>query len=514
MSSIDGRKRKFDFQLRTKARTYFLRIFDEGEFFDWETKIKEAQGSLEKNDEDIEGEFSKGGNMYAEARVIFDGSTKVLEIGTDTARSKGGSIDAEYDSEQAYSNTNIALYIKSAGISVVNIAPEEVLYCGSQHVGAGVTLRPASMQFWGQVGKFQVDNQLHGVKHPLLLQCIPSDSANPDTPTSPAYVAMMESAADGAMIQRSLSLCFEKLARKDMHYFSMVNVSIVRDLEVRIDDRVVDKLLLFLKNSQFADGSTKVMHTNKRSGARKASQFEIDTTIFRRKKSSVVSKRISGHKRLPGKANTPKIFIMDMRVSDIALRATFSSSPGYHAEALSNIKMLHFTRLPLKMNEVHYENLYRSPEAIAQKLMWAYVRKIIFQLGGIVKSLSIFDTGGDMVGTARDGVRDFMNDPSALHGGTKQIAKSGAGLVGKAGGALGKSIVQITAGDEFLRAHFTARDEYSQKATTFRKGLSQGAYGLSHSIVEGVTGIVRSPVKEVQAVYDRGIAQKVHRRVK
>mmetsp|Transcript_2524 Transcript_2524/g.3852 ORF Transcript_2524/g.3852 Transcript_2524/m.3852 type:complete len:1451 (+) Transcript_2524:2370-6722(+) len=222
-----------------------------------------------------------------------------------------------------------------------------------------------------------------------------------------------------------------------------------------------------------------------------------------------------------------RLYLGSLRISPLHIEVTVKAS-GTPGNDVSNSPLvasivdsfggavLNLERVPIKISECTFDNVFERPEAVGMKLARHYVKEGAQATGRVLGHLNVLGNPLEMINSIKEGTRELLVGasqtllaPAAVEGGlsrgttslAKGLIQSVALGTSRMSGTLGNIITRFTS----VRAMYAHKIRKEQDAVpvTYAQGLRQGARLFGLRTASGVLGMFRMPLDEGK---DRGFS--------
>lgn len=396
------------------------------------------------------------GSGVLSVQVLPDGPTRVLQISDNFHRSVSGSPTSELEpNDQKTKQTEQELEVlvnldDGVGVSLVNRVPEELIFTTLSGINVHFTKTAASEVLELSIQSIQVDNQLLGTTHPVMLCVSPSsgDSGAADTGDAlqvnsvkvPSTLQLTQLFKHLMVTTRRFTVIVEeKLLLKLLHFFGFGESE--AELE-RLDENIHER-------------------PNENAGPIKRYYFENLKISLPQIKLSV----FTSHKLPP-----------DLK----ALKGTLGFPLIRFEDAVIN--MYPFTRV----------HPYETQEIIINDILKHFREELLSQAAQILGSVDFLGNPMGLLNDVTEGVSELIkygNVGGLIRNVTHGVSNSAAKFAGTLSDGLGKTMDNRHQSErEYIRYHGATSGEH----------LVAGIHGLAHGIIGGMTSIITSTVEGVK----------------
>ncbi|KAM3617296.1 uncharacterized protein V6R79_004435 [Siganus canaliculatus] len=399
------------------------------------------------------------GSGVLSVQVVPDGPTRVLQI-TDFNRRRTTTISPSTEREQILENVNkretdkeleiLVNLDEGLGVSLVNKVPEELVFTTLSGINVHFTRTMANEILELCIQNIQVDNQLLGTTHPVMLCVTPTSSDSSVCDSGPALQV------NSVKVPSSLLLT---------NLFKHLMVT-TRRFTVIIEEKLLLKLLSFFGYGQTEaeleklDENFHEKHSDD-AGPSKRYYFENLKISLPQVKLSV----FTSHKLPP-----------DLK----ALKGTLGFPLIRFEDAVIN--MYPFTRV----------HPYETQEIIINDILKHFREELISQAAQILGSVDFLGNPMGLLNDVTEGVSELIkygNVGGLIRNVTHGVSNSAAKFAGTLSDGLGKTMDNRHQSErEYIRYHGATSGEH----------LVAGIHGLAHGIIGGMTSIITSTVEGVK----------------
>ncbi|XP_028848635.1 vacuolar protein sorting-associated protein 13D isoform X2 [Denticeps clupeoides] len=398
------------------------------------------------------------GSGVLSVQVLPDGPTRVLQISDfNQRRMNRTSATTEEEqtkekSEKKLSEEELEVMINledGVGVSLVNKVPEELVFITLSGINVHFIRTAASQVLELSVLNIQVDNQLLGTTHPVML-CVTSGSSETTMDTGPALQV------NAVKVPSSLMLT-------DLFKHLMVTA---RKFTVIIEEKLLLKLLNF-----FGYGQTE------------AEVEKLDENLYEKPSEDAVALKRYYFENL--KISLPQIklsvFTSHKLPPDLkALKGTLGFPLIRFEDAIIN--MYPFTRV----------HPYETQEIIINDILKHFREELISQAAQILGSVDFLGNPMGLLNDVSEGVSELIkygNVGGLIRNVTHGVSNSAAKFAGTLSDGLGKTMDNRHQSErEYIRYHGATSGEH----------LVAGIHGLAHGIIGGLTSVITSTVEGVK----------------
>ncbi|XP_018606143.2 vacuolar protein sorting-associated protein 13D isoform X2 [Scleropages formosus] len=400
------------------------------------------------------------GSGVLSVQVLPDGPTRVLQI-SDFNQRRTARISPSTEEEKSKENKQKNLpeqelevlvnLHEGVGLSLVNKLPEELVFATLSGITVHFTRTAASQVLELSVQNIQVDNQLLGTTHPVVLCVTPSSSEG--TGTGDVGPALQVNAVK---VPSSLMLT-------ELFKHLMVTT---RRFTVIIEEKLLLKLLSFFGYGQVETEVEKLDENlyekaSEDGGTPKRYYFENLKISLPQVKLSV----FTSHK-LP----------LDLK----ALKGTLGFPLIRFEDAVIN--MYPYTRV----------HPYETQEIILNDILKHFREELISQAAQILGSVDFLGNPMGLLNDVTEGVSELIkygNVSGLIRNVTHGVSNSAAKFAGTLSDGLGKTMDNRHQSErEYIRYHGATSGEH----------LVAGIHGLAHGILGGLTSVITSTVEGVK----------------
>uniref|UniRef100_A0A8C1KFS4 Vacuolar protein sorting 13 homolog D n=1 Tax=Cyprinus carpio TaxID=7962 RepID=A0A8C1KFS4_CYPCA len=399
------------------------------------------------------------GSGVLSVQVLPDGPTRVLQISDFSQRRmnrSSPSTEEDQNKESALKKVpeeELEVLVnleEGVGLSLVNKLPEELVFATLSGIEVHFTHTAASQMLELTVKDIQVDNQLLGTTHPVMLCVTPGSSEN--------------SAVDsGCALQVNSVKVPSSLMLTDLYKHLMVTA---HRYTVIIEEKLLMKLLIFFGYGQ-TEGEVEKLDenlyekTNEDAGTPKRYYFENLKISLPQVKLSV----FTSHKLPP-----------DLK----ALKGTLGFPLIRFEDAIIN--MYPYTRV----------HPYETQEMIINDILKHFKEELISQAAQILGSVDFLGNPMGLLNDVTEGMNELFkygNVGGLIRSVTHGVSNSAAKFAGTLSDGLGKTMDN---------RHQTERECIRYHGATSGEHLVAGIHGLAHGIIGGLTSVITSTVEGVK----------------
>ncbi|TRY87039.1 hypothetical protein DNTS_009138 [Danionella cerebrum] len=388
------------------------------------------------------------GSGVLSVQVLPDGPTRVLQISDFSQRRvnrPSSSTEEDQLKESAptkFPEEELEVLVnldEGLGLSLVNKLPEELVFATLSGIDVHFTRTAANEVLELTVKNIQVDNQLLGTTHPVLLCVTPSSSETPAVDS-------------GHALQVNSVKVPSRLMLTDLFKHLMVTA---RRYTIIIEEKLLMKLLIFFGYGQ-TEGEMEKLDENlyekpvEDPGAPKRYYFENLKISLPQVKLSV----FTSHK-LPH----------DLK----ALKGTLGFPLVRFEDAIIN--MYPYTRV----------HPYETQEMIISDVLKHFKEELISQAAQILGSVDFLGNPMGLLNDVTEGMNELIK-----YGNVGGLLRSFAGTLSD---GLGKTMDN---------RHQTERECIRYHGATSGEHLVAGIHGLAHGIIGGLTSVITSTVEGVK----------------
>ncbi|XP_051961416.1 intermembrane lipid transfer protein VPS13D-like [Xyrauchen texanus] len=399
------------------------------------------------------------GSGVLSVQVLPDGPTRVLQISDFNQRRMNRpspSTEENQNKERAQVKVPVEeLEVlvnldEGVGLSLVNKLPEELVFATLSGIDVHFTRTAASQVLELTVKDIQVDNQLLGTTHPVML-CVTQDSIEGNTVDS------------GPALQVNAVKVPSTLMLTDLFKHLMVTA---RRYTVIIEEKLLLKLLTFFGYWQ-TEGEVEKLDENlyekasEDAGTPKRYYFENLKISLTQVKLSV----FTSHKLPP-----------DLK----ALKRTLGFPLIRFEDAVIN--MYPYTRV----------HPYETQEMIINDILKHFREELVSQAAQILGSVDFLGNPMGLLNDVTEGMNELIkygNVGGLIRSVTHGVSNSAAKFAGTLSDGLGKTMDN---------RHQTEREYIRYHGATSGEHLVAGIHGLAHGIIGGLTSVITSTVEGVK----------------
>uniref|UniRef100_A0A8C2JST0 Vacuolar protein sorting 13 homolog D n=1 Tax=Cyprinus carpio TaxID=7962 RepID=A0A8C2JST0_CYPCA len=397
------------------------------------------------------------GSGVLSIQVLPDGPTRVLQI-SDCSQRRVNRPSPNTEEDQIKEGAQkkvpeeelevLVTLEEGVGLSLVNKVPEELVFATLSGIDVHFIRTTANRSLFSHL--FQVDNQLLGTTHPVML-CV--------TPSS-----IESSAVDlGHALQINSVKVPSSLMLTDLYKHLMVTA---RHYTVIIEEKLLMKLLIFFGYGQ-AEGEVEKLDenlyekTSEDAGTPKHYYFENLKISVPQVKLSV----FTSHKLPP-----------DLK----ALKGTLGLPLIRFEDAIINMKP--YTRV----------HPYETQEMIISDILKHFKEELVSQAAQILGSVDFLGNPIGLLNDVTEGMNELIkygNVGGLIRSVTHGVSNSTAKFAGTLSDGLGKTMDN---------RHQTERECIRYHGATSGEHLVAGIHGLAHGIIGGLTSVITSTVEGVK----------------
>ncbi|XP_042334804.1 vacuolar protein sorting-associated protein 13D isoform X2 [Sceloporus undulatus] len=393
-------------------------------------------------------------------RVIPDGPTRVLQI-TDFNQRRNDRFSYEGDEMEqdlrrlknpdTEQELEVQLKLEGGiGLSLVNKAPEELVFASFTGINVHFTQLSASQVLELSIQDVQVDNQLLRTTQPFMLFLTPKMGENEAVETGPA-------------VQLNAMKFPSKSPLTDIYKHLMITAS---KFTVQIEEKLFLKLLSFFGYDQTeseVESYDENLHEKPvdQEGAQKRYYFENLKISVPQIKLSVFTSS-----KLP----------LDLK----ALKSTLGFPLVRFEDAVINLDP--FTRV----------HPYETQEFIINDILKHFQEELLSQAARILSSVDFLGNPMGLLNDVSEGVTGLIkygNVGGLIRNVAHGVSNSAAKFTGTLSDGLGKTMDN---------RHQTEREYIRYHAATSGEHLVAGIQGLAHGIIGGLTSVITSTVEGVK----------------
>uniref|UniRef100_A0A3Q3XBB5 UBA domain-containing protein n=1 Tax=Mola mola TaxID=94237 RepID=A0A3Q3XBB5_MOLML len=397
------------------------------------------------------------GSGVLSVQVLPDGPTRVLQVSDFNQRrmiqsSSSSEQDRNKDNMKKTENEQelevLVNLEEGLGVSLVNKVPEELVFTTLSGIYVHLTRTAANEVLELNIQNIQVDNQLLGTTHPVMLCVTPSSS---------------DSSVSGPALQVNSVKVPSSLMLTELFKHLMVTA---QRFTIIIEEKLLLKLLSFFGYGQTEAELEKLdenLHekSSEDAGPPKRYYFENLKISLPQVKLSV----FTSHKLPP-----------DLKV----LKGTLGFPLIRFEDAIIN--MYPFTRV----------HPYETQEIIINDILKHFREELISQAAQILGSVDFLGNPMGLLNDVTEGVSELIkygNVGGLIRNVTHGVSNSAAKFAGTLSDGLGKTMDNRHQSErEYIRYHGATSGEH----------LVAGIHGLAHGIIGGMTSIITSTVEGVK----------------
>ncbi|KAM9855129.1 intermembrane lipid transfer protein VPS13D [Aulostomus maculatus] len=399
------------------------------------------------------------GSGVLSVQVLPDGPTRVLQISDFNQRRmirSSTSIEQERSKEDVKKNEQeaelevLVSLEEGVGVSLVNKAPEELVFTTLSGIDVHFTRTAVNEVLELSIQNIQVDNQLLGTTHPVMLCVTPSSSEGSVTDSGPALQV------NSVKVPSNLMLT-------DLFKHLMVTA---RRFTVIIEEKLLLKLLSF-----FGYGHTE------------AELEKLDENL---------------HERPSEDAGPPKRYYFEnLKISLPQVKLSVFTSHKLPAELKAlkgtlGIPLVRFEDAVVNMYPFTRVHPYETQEIIINDILKHFREELISQAAQILGSVDFLGNPMGLLNDVSEGVSELIrygNVGGLIRNVTHGVSNSAAKFAGTLSDGLGKTMDNRHQSErEYIRYHGATSGEH----------LVAGIHGLAHGIIGGMTSIITSTVEGVK----------------
>lgn len=380
--------------------------------------------------------------------------------------------------------------ISRVGLSVIDGAPEELLYVSAHDLCVGVEVSQEEHAAELVLDQLQIDDQRPGAQFPVVLAATP--------------VAERER-------QPLLKVSFNKDAEHTGVLHMRYATVLLQRLDLKIDEAFINLLLDMVSALQEAYLNATQQNTDK---------GRLD----------VLATPVNQFKTLGVAQSEQQIFFGLLHIQPVACYLWLRPVSGGDA-AVNPLRALvrglgstlgNIDQANIQLSGKLFNDYTGTTDTLASSLQQAYTKKALSQVLPLLGSFEFLGNPVGMVTSLGTGVTDFFYEPAkgfvtSPKAFSKGLAKGSASLVsntlsgvlgaaGKITGSVSRGLAQLTMDDEYV-----AERNKTAKPTNAADGFSKGLKSFGSSMFGAVTGVVTKPMdglKEGGALgLGKGVAQ-------
>ncbi|XP_065141972.1 intermembrane lipid transfer protein VPS13D isoform X2 [Paramisgurnus dabryanus] len=398
------------------------------------------------------------GSGVLSVQVVPDGPTRVLQISDFSQRHMNRlspSMEERQNKESTESKVpdeelEVSVSLEEGvGLSLVNKVPEELLFATLSGIDMHFTRTAASEVLELRVRDIQVDNQLLGTTHPVML-CVNSDFID-------------NSAGDsGLALQVNAVKVPSSLMLTDLYKHLMVTA---RHCTLIIEEKLMLKLLTF-----FGYGQTEEVE-------------KLDENL---------------HEKASEDLGTPKHYYFEnLKISlpQVKLSVFTSHKLPPDLKALKGtlgFPLIRFEDAIINMNPYTRVHPYETQEMIINDILKHFKEELISQAAQILGSVDFLGNPMGLLNDVTEGMNELIkygNIGGLIRSVTHGVSNSTAKFAGTLSDGLGKTMDN---------RHQTEREYIRYHGATSGEHLVAGIHGLAHGIIGGLTSVITSTVEGVK----------------
>ncbi|XP_025027200.1 vacuolar protein sorting-associated protein 13D isoform X1 [Python bivittatus] len=393
-------------------------------------------------------------------QVIPDGPTRVLQITdfnqrrNDRLSYEGEELDQDLwklknpDLEQ---ELEVQLKLEGGiGLSLVNKAPEELIFASFTGINVHFTQLSASQVLELSIQDVQVDNQLLRTTQPFMLFLTPKMSENETAETGPA-------------VQLNAMKFPGKSPLSDIYKHLMITAS---KFTVQIEEKLLLKLLSFFGYNQ--------------------SESEVenyDENLHEKPVSQDVARRRYYFENL--KISVPQIKLSVFTSSKLPLDLkALKSTLGF--------PLVRFEDAVINLDPYTRVHPYETKDFIINDVLKHFQEELVGQAARILSSVDFLGNPMGLLTDVSEGVTGLIkygNVGGLIRNVAHGVSNSAAKVTGTLSDGLGKTMDS---------RHQTEREYIRYHAATSGEHLVAGIHGLAHGIVGGLTSVITSTLEGVK----------------
>ena len=458
------------------------------------------------------------------------------------------------------SNISFELDVERVGLSVIDEAGMELLYCTAHQSRVAYSLDmpakgPGRQSAEIKIGWLQIDNSLLDARCPVLLRSRPS----PESAGKPVvHVSCVE------RIDPDAAIVSKKGQGERIRMFEYVSFG-VQEFSLELEEAILAHLMLFYNsvNTRPTGLTTTAGHIARGSGhtqrqlpveavqesqARSEASREVRLIledffdVSRKDLLGITNKSREGgaslaHTTSSERKSVPSdlLYIATLMLHPVRFTVGLKSSEGFASnevaqtggqggrrsrvrQALQPIlgsgyrAIMNIERARLSLNALKMMDVFSSSADLYDRMYAHYSRAI---RGEMYKIMGSFDLLGDPVGLLEGvttGIKDFFYEPSkgiveSPEAFVAGLTKGSASLVGHTVGAALGSASKVTGSLSQGVAALAMDDSYERRraSTALRSnvdgigsGIAEGSAALATGIAEGIAGLIYQPVKAAE----------------
>ena len=409
---------------------------------------------------------NEGESLTITIEVLIDKVTRVIQIiDNDTHPIQ------KLDSDKETDLLRLSLHLYGIGISIIDERPQEMLYISLHQFILGLEQTAKELSLNVYLNDIQIDNQLADAVHPILLSTRYGLYPNED------------------------SNVFEMVIVKSNRYKSITffeNVSIlIRELELRLDDGIINKLVEFanMKISTSNDPNfDKMTHYYDVKPKKSSAKWYFSLLHIHPLDINLTFSLIN----YPTKNDVPK----SNRTNFVI---TISSAIGLSIANMENA--------PIQLSRLYIESVSQSQ--MLNRIGKHYKQQALWVIYALLGSFDILGNPMTLINSLQTGVSDFIKEPkkgiennspvgflTGIQKGTASLFKNSViGFVGTAANiskTLGKGTTRLASDQKFIESRITRSRDMPDG---FLQGLWWGTKEFSGSVQSGAKGLIRLPVR-------------------
>lgn len=420
-------------------------------------------------------------------------------------------------------NIDIAVFLESVGVSIVDAKPCELIYVWYQSILFNYQSHEGNERYSLSISDLQADNQLCSTSFPVLLSIASNEQSEKgerfnESPGSEHAIVLQ--------VHRDVT-------NDDILMITSFQADI-RPANVYLEDKLVSRAIRFLSDSALGDNFSSIEIL---------SGEDRDYELFKKLTPGDEYSEDDGESYRPGKyrnhaiSASRRIYVREFNISSSLLRLTSAGSGSALAKAaglpvsvralvgmLLNVENCEFSLAALTV-----QNEFDSMHHFLVRVRKFYVDQFNKQRMKLLASNSLMGNPAALFDAVGTGARVLMNEPGRAKGSSEFIASVGrgskslfahtvGGIVDSVSGiprALSSGIEAAVGDKDYLaerqriRGHTSAGGHRGSAAKTPVQGLATGAVSFAHGISSGVHGFIREPVQGAKQDGARGLLKGI-----
>ncbi|XP_041061622.1 vacuolar protein sorting-associated protein 13D [Carcharodon carcharias] len=405
-------------------------------------------------------------------RVIPDGPTRVLQITDQQHRRTNRSLTGNEDCpiveiseirklKNLEAEQELEILVKldgGVGLSLVNKAPEELVFTTLTGIDVHYTQTAASQMLEVSIQDVQIDNQLLGTTQPVILSLTPN-----------SLESEIDSIETGPAVQINAMKIPSKSALTELFKHLMITV---RKLTVQIEEKLLLKLLHFFGLGQ------------------------LDQDVEKPDENAPEQNSEQG-----GTAKRYYFENLKLSMPQIKMSVFTSSKLPVELKALRGvlgIRLIRFEDAVIHLDPYTRVHPYETQEFIINDILKHFKEELMSQATRILGSVDFLGNPMGLLNDVSEGVSGLIkygNVGGLIRNVTHGVSNSAAKFAGTLSDGLGKTMDT---------RHQAERESIRYQAVTSGEHLVAGIQGLAHGILGGFTSVITSTVEGVKT--DGGVS--------